>query len=131
MSCRLNDLGGAAISREWTNQETLLLMEALEMYKDDWNKVAEHVRSRTQDECILHFLRLPIEDPYLESSSALGNMILYGVHVVNTLMYLSVTLQRLNSDIINKQALTNVGKKEFGTSGPANLAKREFSFDFS
>ena len=36
------------------------------MYKDDWNKVAEHVGTRTQDECILHFLRLPIEDPYLE-----------------------------------------------------------------
>merc|ERR1712059_108389 len=31
-----------------------------------WNKVCEHVGSRTQDECILHFLRLPIEDPYLE-----------------------------------------------------------------
>uniref|UniRef100_A0A8C2F760 SWI/SNF related, matrix associated, actin dependent regulator of chromatin, subfamily c, member 2 n=1 Tax=Cyprinus carpio TaxID=7962 RepID=A0A8C2F760_CYPCA len=45
----------------------------LEMYKDDWNKVSEHVGSRTQDECILHFLRLPIEDPYLEdSSSSLG-----------------------------------------------------------
>ena len=29
-------------------------------------KVCEHVGSRTQDECILHFLRLPIEDPYLE-----------------------------------------------------------------
>uniref|UniRef100_A0A8C2F821 SWI/SNF related, matrix associated, actin dependent regulator of chromatin, subfamily c, member 2 n=1 Tax=Cyprinus carpio TaxID=7962 RepID=A0A8C2F821_CYPCA len=44
-----------------------------EMYKDDWNKVSEHVGSRTQDECILHFLRLPIEDPYLEdSSSSLG-----------------------------------------------------------
>ena len=43
------------------------------MYKDDWNKVSEHVGSRTQDECILHFLRLPIEDPYLEeSSSTLG-----------------------------------------------------------
>lgn len=36
------------------------------MYRDDWNKVAEHVGSRTQDECILHFLRLPIEDAYLE-----------------------------------------------------------------
>ena len=36
------------------------------MFKDDWNKVAEHVGTRTQDECILHFLRLPIEDPYLE-----------------------------------------------------------------
>ncbi|XP_031441947.1 SWI/SNF complex subunit SMARCC1-like isoform X3 [Clupea harengus] len=26
--------------------------------------------ARTQDECILHFLRLPIEDPYLENSEA-------------------------------------------------------------
>uniref|UniRef100_A0AAQ4RD51 SWI/SNF related BAF chromatin remodeling complex subunit C2 n=1 Tax=Gasterosteus aculeatus aculeatus TaxID=481459 RepID=A0AAQ4RD51_GASAC len=59
--------------REWTEQETLLLLEGLEMYKDDWNKVSEHVGSRTQDECILHFLRLPIEDPYLEdNSSSLG-----------------------------------------------------------
>ncbi|XP_028653939.1 SWI/SNF complex subunit SMARCC2 [Erpetoichthys calabaricus] len=60
----------ASATREWTEQETLLLLEALEMYKDDWNKVSEHVGSRTQDECILHFLRLPIEDPYLEDSDA-------------------------------------------------------------
>ncbi|XP_027143075.1 SWI/SNF complex subunit SMARCC1 [Larimichthys crocea] len=58
------------ITREWTEQETLLLLEALEMFKDDWNKVSEHIGSRTQDECILHFLRLPIEDPYLESTEA-------------------------------------------------------------
>uniref|UniRef100_A0A674MDE7 SWI/SNF related, matrix associated, actin dependent regulator of chromatin subfamily c member 2 n=1 Tax=Takifugu rubripes TaxID=31033 RepID=A0A674MDE7_TAKRU len=57
-------------TREWTEQETLLLLEALEMFKDDWNKVSEHIGSRTQDECILHFLRLPIEDPYLESTEA-------------------------------------------------------------
>lgn len=25
--------------KEWTDQEVLLLLEALEMYKDDWNKV--------------------------------------------------------------------------------------------
>lgn len=56
----------ANMTREWTDQETLLLLEGLELYKDDWNKVCEHVGSRTQDECILHFLRLPIEDPYLE-----------------------------------------------------------------
>ncbi|XP_023681547.2 SWI/SNF complex subunit SMARCC1 isoform X1 [Paramormyrops kingsleyae] len=61
---------GASAGREWTEQETLLLLEGLEMYKDDWNKVSEHVGSRTQDECILHFLRLPIEDPYLENSDA-------------------------------------------------------------
>ncbi|XP_052059233.1 SWI/SNF complex subunit SMARCC2-like isoform X1 [Mytilus californianus] len=62
----LKDKGAATRSREWTDQETLLLLEALEMYKDDWNKVSEHVGSRTQDECILHFLRLPIEDPFME-----------------------------------------------------------------
>ncbi|XP_069778157.1 SWI/SNF complex subunit SMARCC1 isoform X2 [Narcine bancroftii] len=63
----------ASAARDWTDQETLLLLEALEMYKDDWNKVSEHVGSRTQDECILNFLRLPIEDPYLEDTdSSLG-----------------------------------------------------------
>lgn len=46
------------------------LSQALEVYRDDWNKVSEHVGTRTQDDCILHFLRLPIEDPYLEDSSA-------------------------------------------------------------
>ncbi|KAL1122966.1 hypothetical protein AAG570_003290 [Ranatra chinensis] len=62
----------ANATRDWTEQETLLLLEGLELYKDDWNKVCEHVGSRTQDECILHFLRLPIEDPYLEDYEAGG-----------------------------------------------------------
>ena len=64
--------GAATISRDWNDQEILLLLEGIEMYKDDWNKVCEHVGSRTQDECILQFLRLPIEDPYLEDGSAVG-----------------------------------------------------------
>ncbi|XP_071825833.1 SWI/SNF complex subunit SMARCC1-like isoform X2 [Apostichopus japonicus] len=65
--------GSSNVAKEWTDQETLLLLEGLEMYKDDWNKVSEHVGSRTQDECIMHFLRLPIEDPFLEDGSmALG-----------------------------------------------------------
>merc|ERR1712002_937621 len=73
----LKRASAAVASRDWTQQETLLLLEALEMYKDDWNKVCEHVGSRTQDECIMHFLRLPIEDPYLEDgdSSNLGPLI--------------------------------------------------------
>src|SRR5699024_5827469 len=38
----------ANLSREWTEQETLLLLEGLELYKDDWNKVCEHIGTRTQ-----------------------------------------------------------------------------------
>ncbi|VVC40429.1 Homeobox domain-like,BRCT domain,SMARCC, N-terminal,SANT/Myb domain,SWIRM domain,SANT domain,SMARCC [Cinara cedri] len=71
----LRNKTAAGMTRDWTEQETLLLLEGLEMYKDDWNKVCEHVGTRTQDECILHFLRLPIEDPYLEdfeTGGALG-----------------------------------------------------------
>eukprot|EP00794_Sanderia_malayensis_P003092 gene3092-3558_t len=68
--------GKSSAYKEWTDQETLLLLEGLELYKDDWNKVAEHVGSRTQDECILQFLRLPIEDPYLEDGgSSLGQLL--------------------------------------------------------
>lgn len=33
---------GAAPNKDWDQQETLLLLEAMEMYKDDWNKVADH-----------------------------------------------------------------------------------------
>lgn len=70
----IQDRGAVTRSREWTDQETLLLLEGLEMYKDDWNRVAEHVGSRTQDECILHFLRLPIEDPYLDDDGSGGHL---------------------------------------------------------
>jgi SWI/SNF related-matrix-associated actin-dependent regulator of chromatin subfamily C len=45
------------------------------MYKDDWNKVCEHVGTRTQDECILKLFQLSIEDPYLEGNGcALGSL---------------------------------------------------------
>lgn len=49
----------------WTDQETLLMLEGLELYDEDWNLVAEHVGTRGREQCILHFLQLPIEDPYL------------------------------------------------------------------
>ena len=34
--------------------------------------VAEHVGTRTQDECIMNFLKLPIEDPYLDGKQLAG-----------------------------------------------------------
>ena len=34
--------------------------------------VAEHVGTRTQDECIMNFLKLPIEDPYLDGKQLSG-----------------------------------------------------------
>ncbi|KAL4271088.1 hypothetical protein S245_025875 [Arachis hypogaea] len=51
----------------WTDQETLLLLEAMEIYNENWNEIAEHVGTKSKAQCILHFLRLPMEDGKLEN----------------------------------------------------------------
>ena len=52
----------------WTESETLLLLEALEMYADNWQLVSEHVGSKNKNQCVTHFLRLPIEDTFLSTT---------------------------------------------------------------
>ncbi|KAF7722166.1 hypothetical protein EC973_003644 [Apophysomyces ossiformis] len=57
----------------WTEEEDALLSQGLEMYKDDWNKIVDHIGSRTHEECILHFLSLPTRDPSVDKEiSKLG-----------------------------------------------------------
>ena len=50
----------------WTDSEVLRLLEALEKFDEDWNEIAQHVRTRTREECVVKFLQLEIEDQYLE-----------------------------------------------------------------
>ncbi|CAH7690571.1 transcriptional adapter 2-alpha [Phakopsora pachyrhizi] len=64
-----SDEGAGPISKGWSDREILLLLEGLEMYSDDWDRVAEHVGgTKTKEECIGEFLKLPIEDEFLKSS---------------------------------------------------------------
>ncbi|KDP29646.1 hypothetical protein JCGZ_18808 [Jatropha curcas] len=51
---------------KWTDQETLLLLEALELYKENWNEIAEHVATKTKAQCILHFVQMPTEDAFFD-----------------------------------------------------------------
>ncbi|ESW03840.1 hypothetical protein PHAVU_011G046200 [Phaseolus vulgaris] len=51
---------------KWTDQETLLLLEALELYKENWNEIAEHVGTKTKAQCISYFVQMPIEDTFAE-----------------------------------------------------------------
>ena len=57
---------------DWSDQETLLLLEGVEMYDDDWSAIEEHVGSRTAQQCIRKFLELPIEDPYIATEGNMG-----------------------------------------------------------
>lgn len=63
----------------WTEQEVLLLLEGIEMYAQSdpnnqsmfvnnngqWDRISEHVSSKTRDDCLVKFLQMPIEDKYL------------------------------------------------------------------
>ncbi|CAN1240157.1 SWI/SNF complex subunit SWI3C [Linum grandiflorum] len=58
---------GDGDAESWTDQETFRLLEAMELYNENWNEIAEHVNSKSKAQCILHFLRLPMEDGRLEN----------------------------------------------------------------
>ncbi|KAJ3371497.1 hypothetical protein HDU91_005139, partial [Kappamyces sp. JEL0680] len=69
--CKLTSASGK--EEQWGDQETLLLLEGIEMYDDDWNKISAHV-GKSADECILRFLKvgdgdsrqLPINDTFAD-----------------------------------------------------------------
>jgi len=63
---------GSASGDAWTDQELLLLLEAVDMFDDDWSAIEEHVGTRSAQQCIRKFLELPIEDPYLAAEGDMG-----------------------------------------------------------
>ncbi|KAJ1269841.1 hypothetical protein BS78_06G008900 [Paspalum vaginatum] len=51
----------------WTDHEILLLLEALEIFKGkQWDEIAEHVATKTKEQCMLYFLKMPIFDSFLD-----------------------------------------------------------------
>lgn len=50
----------------WSDSELVLLLEGLENFDDNWEQIANHVGTRTREECVLKFLQLEIEDKYIE-----------------------------------------------------------------
>ena len=61
--------GASGAQDDWTDAETLLLLEGLEMFDDDWSAVANHVGTRSREQCITKFIQLPIEDNFLDGAS--------------------------------------------------------------
>lgn len=40
------------------------------MYNDNWTEVAEHVGTKSQLQCIMHFLQMPIEDQFMDQMAS-------------------------------------------------------------
>lgn len=54
------------VKTDWTDKETLLLLEAVMHYGDEWKRVAEHVGGRTEKECVARFIKLPFGEQFVE-----------------------------------------------------------------
>uniref|UniRef100_A0A093V8C2 SWI/SNF and RSC complexes subunit ssr2 n=1 Tax=Talaromyces marneffei PM1 TaxID=1077442 RepID=A0A093V8C2_TALMA len=50
----------------WSDSELILLLEGIETFDEDWQQIADHVGTRTREECVMKFLQLEIEDKYVE-----------------------------------------------------------------
>lgn len=62
----------------WSDSELVLLLEGLENFDEDWQQIANHVGTRTREECVLKFLQLEIEDQYIEDLPGNGDSALRG-----------------------------------------------------
>ncbi|CAH9094442.1 unnamed protein product [Cuscuta epithymum] len=51
----------------WTDQETLLLLEGVQLYNEKWVQIAEHVGSKSKAQCMLQFVRLPLGGMQLDN----------------------------------------------------------------
>lgn len=74
---------------KWTEEETLLLLEGLEEFDEDWNRVADHVSTKTREQCVMKFLQLEIEDKYIEADMPQGDAATPSAKFLRDLDYLS------------------------------------------
>lgn len=57
----------------WSDAELVLLLEGIENFDDDWQQIANHVGTRTREECVMKFLQLEIEEKYIEDVQGTGD----------------------------------------------------------
>jgi SWI/SNF related-matrix-associated actin-dependent regulator of chromatin subfamily C len=66
-------------SSPWTDAETLLLLEGVLKHGDDWDLIAQHVRTKNKSECIARLIQLP-----------------FGEHMLGTINVKSVSRLHMN-----------------------------------
>ena len=69
---RVTATDAVADASGWSQPETLLLLEGLEMYGEDWGKIAQHVGGRSPLQCLQRVLQMPIEDSLLPRAGSGG-----------------------------------------------------------
>lgn len=58
----------------WTEAETLILLESVLKHGDDWDLIAENVKTKTKADCISKLIQLPFGDLMLGSAHRNGRL---------------------------------------------------------
>lgn len=117
---------GSTSNSEWSQQENLLLLEGVEMYGNcdtsplslfinsngQWDKISEHVATKSRSECLTRFLQLPIEDKYLQS---VAKQELTGI------VGDGIAKDTIIQEVVAKLIETNQGKDLLTQNGKAKL----------
>lgn len=100
---------------DWSPKELANLLLGIKNHKNDWYKIAEVVGSRTPQECILKFLKLPIEDDFNKLSDKDLGILKFASNfpvlsadnpVISNLIFMT---NLVDSDVV-KSACTNASK---------------------
>ncbi|EDQ89030.1 uncharacterized protein MONBRDRAFT_32596 [Monosiga brevicollis MX1] len=113
----------------WTDEELLALLEAIDIYREDWLAVRDHVNNvchagqpkRTHDECLTAFVRLPIEDPFLKAQTSAAPEAVPFSSTANPLM---MTLSFLATQI-EPAVAAEAAKTALRTLGDRKLAETQ------
>lgn len=116
---------GAESKNSWTEQEVLLLLEAVEVFgtydnnsqtlfansQGQWDKISEYVGTKSREECLIKFLQLPIEDRYLNKL----------VRANSTPAQESVNKETIVQAVVQRLVSTKEGEELLKTNSVKNL----------
>lgn len=70
-----------SINDGWAKEDLKKLLEGLIKFKGEWSKIAEYVGNHTAEQCILRFLKLPIEDKFLKNKKNENGILKYAPYL--------------------------------------------------
>ncbi|KAK3142284.1 hypothetical protein QOZ80_4BG0344620 [Eleusine coracana subsp. coracana] len=94
--------GGSNASGAWTDAETLLLLEGVLKHGDDWDLIAQHVRTKNKSECIARLIQLPFGEHMLGTINGKS---------VSRLLVNQTTDGKMNQQIV-KESSSQIDVKE-------------------
>jgi len=97
----------------WSKEEELRLLEGINMYGDEWNLVSQHVQTKSKEECVFYFLRIPILENALPKSgfSEIGPLFVTAENpIMCVIAFVCAIVHPCVASACSKAAMMHIGK---------------------